>query len=208
MVKTPATLLALVAGQRVLLIDNDMNCGRVYLHLNIPTGQNTLLHLASDFMAAGNQLDGKMLKRRVLAADRRLDERTKVVESKLDVLFGITDVEQGSAEELRGKQGRLFMTSLLDLAKRLRPDLVIMDFSMPKLNGVEATRRIRAEAPGVRVIGLSMFEDADRAEAGRDWWPLAIGWAAGGSVPSRPALVARPTDTAQVSAAPQESERV
>ena len=41
--------------------------------------------------------------------------------------------------------------------------------------------------------------DADRAEAGRDWWPLAIGWAAAGAVPSRPALVARPTDTAQVS---------
>jgi len=42
--------------------------------------------------------------------------------------------------------------------------------------------------------------DADRAEAGRDWWPLSIGWAAAGSVPSRPALIARPTDTAQVSA--------
>jgi alkyldihydroxyacetonephosphate synthase len=42
--------------------------------------------------------------------------------------------------------------------------------------------------------------DADRAEAGRDWWPIAIGWADQGAVPSRPALVARPTDTAQVSA--------
>jgi alkyldihydroxyacetonephosphate synthase len=42
--------------------------------------------------------------------------------------------------------------------------------------------------------------DVDRAEAGRDWWPLAIGWAAAGAVPSRPALVARPTDTAQVAA--------
>jgi alkyldihydroxyacetonephosphate synthase len=42
--------------------------------------------------------------------------------------------------------------------------------------------------------------DADRVEAGRDWWPLAIGWAAAGQVPTRPALVARPTDTAQVAA--------
>ncbi|MGO8873198.1 MAG: FAD-binding oxidoreductase [Acidimicrobiales bacterium] len=41
--------------------------------------------------------------------------------------------------------------------------------------------------------------DADRAEAARDWWPLAIGWAAAGAVPARPAVVARPTDTAQVS---------
>ena len=42
--------------------------------------------------------------------------------------------------------------------------------------------------------------DGDRAEAGRDWWPLAIGWAAAGEVPARPAVVARPTDTAQVAA--------
>jgi len=42
--------------------------------------------------------------------------------------------------------------------------------------------------------------DEDRTEAARDWWPVAIGWAAAGAVPSRPALVARPTDTAQVSA--------
>jgi alkyldihydroxyacetonephosphate synthase len=42
--------------------------------------------------------------------------------------------------------------------------------------------------------------DEDRAEAGRDWWPVAIGWAAAGAVPSRPALVARPGDAAQVAA--------
>lgn len=43
-------------------------------------------------------------------------------------------------------------------------------------------------------------DDAARADAGRDWWPLAIGWAARGQVPARPALVARPADTAQVAA--------
>jgi len=42
--------------------------------------------------------------------------------------------------------------------------------------------------------------DEDRAEAARDWWPLAIGWAAAGEVPARPAVVARPTDTGQVAA--------
>ena len=41
---------------------------------------------------------------------------------------------------------------------------------------------------------------AQRAEAGRDWWPLSIGWAAAGAVASRPAVVARPSDTDQVSA--------
>ncbi len=43
-------------------------------------------------------------------------------------------------------------------------------------------------------------DDASRAEAGRDWWPLAIGWAAEGSVPQRPAVVARPHSTAEVAA--------
>jgi alkyldihydroxyacetonephosphate synthase len=42
--------------------------------------------------------------------------------------------------------------------------------------------------------------DRARAEAARDWWPLAIGWAVDGQVPARPAVVARPTDTDQVAA--------
>jgi alkyldihydroxyacetonephosphate synthase len=49
--------------------------------------------------------------------------------------------------------------------------------------------------------GAAVVTDAGaRAEAGRDWWPLAIGWAAEGGVPQRPAAVVRPTTTAQVSA--------
>jgi alkyldihydroxyacetonephosphate synthase len=43
-------------------------------------------------------------------------------------------------------------------------------------------------------------DDADRVEAGRDWWPLAVGWAARGMVPSRPAAVVRPANAAQVAA--------
>jgi len=41
----------------------------------------------------------------------------------------------------------------------LKPDIVLMDVSMPKLNGVEATRRIVAERTRTRVIGLSMHSD-------------------------------------------------
>jgi alkyldihydroxyacetonephosphate synthase len=41
---------------------------------------------------------------------------------------------------------------------------------------------------------------ADRNDSGRDWWPLAIGWAARGAVPARPAAVARPADVAGVAA--------
>jgi DNA-binding NarL/FixJ family response regulator len=47
----------------------------------------------------------------------------------------------------------------LQLAKKLRPDLVIMDISMPDLNGIEATSRILAELSGLRVLALSMHSD-------------------------------------------------
>ena len=45
------------------------------------------------------------------------------------------------------------------LAHRLRPDLVVMDISMPGLNGVDATKRLVAELPGIKVIALSMHAD-------------------------------------------------
>ena len=54
--------------------------------------------------------------------------------------------------------------------------------------------RIAASGAAVQV------DDEARAEAGRDWWPLAIGWAAEGAVPQRPAAVVRPTSTEEVSA--------
>lgn len=44
------------------------------------------------------------------------------------------------------------------LSKRVRPDLVIMDVTMPRMNGIEATRVLNKEFPRIRVIGLSMHE--------------------------------------------------
>ncbi|WP_457334842.1 response regulator [Rhizobacter sp. P5_C2] len=46
------------------------------------------------------------------------------------------------------------------LARELRPDIVVTDVSMPGLNGVEATRRIRADEPSVRVLCLSVHAES------------------------------------------------
>jgi DNA-binding NarL/FixJ family response regulator len=46
-----------------------------------------------------------------------------------------------------------------DLAIRERPDLAILDVKMPKLTGLQATREIRAHAPDVSVLILSMYDD-------------------------------------------------
>ena len=46
-----------------------------------------------------------------------------------------------------------------DLAIRERPDLAILDVKMPKLTGLQATREIRAQAPDVSVLILSMYDD-------------------------------------------------
>jgi len=45
------------------------------------------------------------------------------------------------------------------LARELLPDVIIMDVAMPGLNGIEATRQIVGEMPGVKIIALSMHDD-------------------------------------------------
>ena len=44
-------------------------------------------------------------------------------------------------------------------AIELKPDIVIMDVSMPELNGIEATRRLQKDHPRIRVLALSMHKD-------------------------------------------------
>jgi DNA-binding NarL/FixJ family response regulator len=74
-------------------------------------------------------------------------------------------LRQGTAELLR-KEADIEVVGeaddgqqAIDLAMRLRPDIIVMDVRMPVLSGVEATRRIREAMPKVQVLVLTAYDD-------------------------------------------------
>jgi DNA-binding NarL/FixJ family response regulator len=71
---------------------------------------------------------------------------------------GFARIMQGEADlEVVGEasDGR----EAVQKAVELKPDIVIMDVSMPELNGIEATRRLQKDHPRIRVLALSMHKD-------------------------------------------------
>ena len=55
----------------------------------------------------------------------------------------------------------------LEMAERLRPHVVLMDVSMPVVDGITATRRLRSQAPDARVVVLTMHADTDLVDRAR-----------------------------------------
>ena len=56
----------------------------------------------------------------------------------------------------------------VEKARRLSPDLVVLDFSMPVLNGIEAAREIHKARPSIRFVLCSMYMDSQLASVARE----------------------------------------
>jgi DNA-binding NarL/FixJ family response regulator len=73
-------------------------------------------------------------------------------------------VRQGTRELLDREEGIDVIAEASDgkeavqKAIRGRPDVVVMDFAMPELNGIEATRQIKAVAPGITILVLTAYD--------------------------------------------------
>jgi DNA-binding NarL/FixJ family response regulator len=80
----------------------------------------------------------------LLADDHRLlvDALKSVLEPKYQVIGSVGD-------------GR----ALLEAAEKLRPDVIVVDIAMPKLNGLDAAKNLKQKMPGVKLIFMTMNED-------------------------------------------------
>ena len=82
-----------------------------------------------------------------------VDDHTLVRDGIRSLLALLADVEV-VGEAANGKEA-------LEKVKGLAPDVVLMDLAMPVMGGLEATRRIRKEFPGTRVLALTQYDDSD-----------------------------------------------
>jgi PAS domain S-box-containing protein len=89
-----------------------------------------------------------------------VDDHEILREGIVSLLESIADIE------VIGQAGD--GATAVEMTRNLRPDVVLMDITMPIMNGVEATRFIKSEMPDCHVIALSMHEKRDMAEAMRE----------------------------------------
>jgi len=82
-----------------------------------------------------------------------VDDHTLVRDGIRALLTLVADIEV-VGEAANGKEA-------LEKVRELAPDVVLMDLAMPIMSGLEATRRIRREFPGTKVLALTQYDDSE-----------------------------------------------
>jgi CheY-like chemotaxis protein len=112
----------------------------------------SILRLEPSVSVAHGRLNGQC---RVLIAD----DHAMVRQGLRSVLEGFSDVSV-IGEASNGQEA-------VDLAEQLKPSAVIMDINMPRMNGIEATAKIKTRYPDMVVIGMSVNASVDNHDAMR-----------------------------------------
>jgi PAS domain S-box-containing protein len=124
--------------------------------LTLPDGEVAATGLVAQERSRGQAKDGE----RAAATDRLrvlLADDHEIVRQGLTALLQEEHSIEIVGEAANGREA-------VNLADRLEPDVVIMDVSMPLMDGYEATRQIKAHLPQMRIVALSMYNEPEAME--------------------------------------------
>jgi PAS domain S-box-containing protein len=135
-----------------------------WMDIETAPGKGTMVALTVPFAPSTLQVKDKepspTIERPCESAQYRVlivDDHEVVREGLKRMLKSLQDIEM-VGEAADGLQA-------IELAERLKPDVVLMDVNLGKMNGMQTTRRILKKNPHIKVIGLSMLNDEETADA-------------------------------------------
>lgn len=128
-------------------------------------GRGTIFRLYAPAMQPRAAKPSGLLEIKPLKENRRPSSHIRIL-----VVDDHKILRQGLTNMLEGNEGFKVVgeagdgEEALEKTADLMPDIVVMDITMPRVNGVEATERIKERFPAIQVIGLSLHESEDMAE--------------------------------------------
>jgi RNA polymerase sigma factor (sigma-70 family) len=96
--------------------------------------------------------------------------------------FLLADDHPMFAEALRGYLEKSYVVigtvrdgrAMVAEAMRLRPDVIVVDIGLPLLNGLDSARRVKAQAPDIKLVFLTMHDDPNLAAAALELGPIGF----------------------------------
>ena len=89
-----------------------------------------------------------------------MDDRSDV----RDLVRGVVEGEPGLEVVAEAEDGQM----AIEAAREHAPDVIVMDFLMPVMNGLEATRQIKAEMPHIQIVAMTSADHPAAAKAFQD----------------------------------------